>query len=122
MLPEKHNVILFIYIIPHSACGVHSKIIVFHQTQNDFDSGFLTILYRWAYNPVIQGECTMILNSSKKQRIILTETEFEYLQNMLDFGSTIEQALIEIRPQMSEEPWNLQNLIITVHRTREYSN
>jgi len=64
----------------------------------------------------------MILNSSKKQRIILTETEFEYLQNMLDFGSTIEQALIEIRPQMSEEPWNLQNLIITVHRTREYSN
>ncbi len=50
------------------------------------------------------------------QRIVLTEREFEYLQNMLDFGSTMEQALLEVRPELGDAQWRLEDVIITVRR------
>ncbi len=64
----------------------------------------------------------MIMKNNHRQRVLLTETEFEYLQNMLDFGSTIEQALLEIRPELNDEPWHFENLVITVRRTRDVAN
>ncbi len=59
----------------------------------------------------------MIVQTNGRQRVILNEDEFEYLQNMLDFGSSVEQALMQIRPELQDETWQFENLIITVHRT-----
>jgi len=56
-----------------------------------------------------------------KHRLILNESEFEYLQHMLDFGSTMEQALLEIRPDLNDEPWQYEDMVVTVHRRRELS-
>ncbi len=61
----------------------------------------------------------MIAKQFAHHRIILNESEFEYLQNMLDFGSSMEQALLEIRPELQDEQWGFEDLIITVHRTRQ---
>jgi len=61
----------------------------------------------------------MIAKQLAHHRIILNESEFEYLQNMLDFGSSMEQALLEIRPELQDEHWEFEDLIITVHRTRQ---
>ncbi len=63
----------------------------------------------------------MNAQTSSRQRVILNEEEFEYLQNMLDFGSSIEQALMQIRPEMQNETWQFENLVITVHRTHPYN-
>ncbi len=59
----------------------------------------------------------MTVQTGSRQRVILNEDEFEYLQNMLDFGSSIEQALMQIRPELQNETWQFENLVITVHRT-----
>ncbi len=61
----------------------------------------------------------MIAKQLVHHRIILNESEFEYLQNMLDFGSSMEQALLEIRPELEDQQWQFEDLIITVHRTRQ---
>lgn len=61
----------------------------------------------------------MIAKQLAHHRIILNESEFEYLQNMLDFGSSMEQALLEIRPELQDEQWQFEDLIITVHRARQ---
>lgn len=46
--------------------------------------------------------------------IVLTEGEFDYLQQMLDYGSTLRQALLEIRPEYRGKGLNLKDKIITV--------
>ncbi len=50
--------------------------------------------------------------------IVLTEGEFDYLQQMLDYGSTLRQALLKIRPEYQGQGVNLREKIITV-RSRE---
>jgi len=52
------------------------------------------------------------------QRIILSEYEFEYMQFMLDFGSTMEEALMAIRPALSREAWHIEDIVVSINRNR----
>ncbi len=50
------------------------------------------------------------------QRLVLTQHEFEYVEQMLDYGSTMDQALFQIRPHLYQEDGRLKDNIILVHR------
>ncbi len=53
------------------------------------------------------------------QRIVLSEYEFEYMQFMLDFGSTMEQALLAIRPELDRESWHIEDVVVSVKHNRD---
>jgi len=54
--------------------------------------------------------------NGNRQRLVLTQHEFEYMEQMLDYGSTIDQALFQIRPHLYQEDGRLKDSVIVVHR------
>lgn len=55
-------------------------------------------------------------NPSSNQRIVLTESQFEYFQQMLDYGSPMRQALLEVCPELQGIGLDIKDKVIMVQR------
>lgn len=58
------------------------------------------------------------MKEMSSRRIILSEYEFEYVQFMLDFGSTMEEAMLAIRPALARETWRIEDIVVSINHTR----
>ncbi|MFQ5575512.1 MAG: hypothetical protein ACE5G8_00845 [Anaerolineae bacterium] len=55
-------------------------------------------------------------NKKASHTIILSESEFDFIQEMLDHGSATEEALLAVRPDLKGLPHNIEDSVLIVRR------